>query len=217
MLFSRVLLYSIGMLINFFGVALVIHSTLGTGFWSALFVGLADLVGGTAGLWYGIFQFIFIFVNAHLMGARPEVAALIPLVLESFIYDFWLEIVFAGLNLAQAPLYLQVGTFAGGLLLIGLGVALYILPMFPRAPVDQLFLAISQRFQFSIRTSQTLVAIGAATGGLLIGGPVGVGTIIVAFTLGPIIQFWHEKLLVVFPDFHEEVIWEETAWDEVYE
>ncbi|PSL44509.1 hypothetical protein B0H94_108121 [Salsuginibacillus halophilus] len=206
MLFSRILVYSLGMMINFFGVALVIYSTLGTGFWSALFVGLSENVALTAGFWYGLFQFIFIFVNARLMGARPEVAALIPLVLESFVYDFWLEVVFGGLNMAAAPFYMQLGMFSGGLLAIGLGVALYILPMFPRAPVDQLFLAVSERFNIGLGISQTIVAAGAATAGLLVGGPVGWGTLVITVLLGPVIQFWHEKLVFIFPEFHEQAI-----------
>jgi len=59
----RVTVYLLGMVTNFFGVALIINAMLGAGFWTSFFVGLSDKFGYTVGFWYGVFQFLFIFVN----------------------------------------------------------------------------------------------------------------------------------------------------------
>ncbi len=192
-MFYRVTVYLLGMFVNFFGVAMVIHATLGAGFWTSFFIGLSDLFGMTVGFWYGVFQFLIIFINAKLMKQHPEFMALIPVVLESFILDFWLEIVFVSFDISAAPVVIKALALGTGMAAIGLGVAIYILPQFPRAPVDQLFLAISARFNLSLRMGQTLVAVIVATMAILIGGPVGIGTAVLVLFLGSVIQFWYTR------------------------
>lgn len=211
-MFYRVTIYLLGMFINFFGVALIIHATLGAGFWTSFFIGISDLVGLTVGFWYGMFQILVIFINSSLMKQKPEWLAVLPIVLESFILDFWLEIVFASINLSAAPLMAKVFLLIAGMVTIGLGVAIYILPQFPRAPFDQLFLVVSSRFNLSLQMGQTIVAVIMATLALLIGGPVGIGTVALVILLGPIIQFWYERAYpmyyVLYPTHapHEEYL-----------
>ncbi|MFC0522096.1 YitT family protein [Pontibacillus salicampi] len=198
----RVTVYLLGMFINFFGVALIINATLGAGFWTSFFIGLSDKFGFTVGLWYGISQFIIIFINAWLMKQGPEYRAIIPVLLESVILDFWLEFVFARVDLSSAPFLFQIGILITGVIIVGLGVAVYILPQFPRAPVDQLFLAISSRFNLSLRLGQTIVAAVMASAAFLIGGPVGLGTLAGILFLGPAIQMWYTRAYPMYYRFH---------------
>ncbi|MBN8234885.1 hypothetical protein JF544_06470 [Halobacillus kuroshimensis] len=195
----RSIVYLTGMLINFFGVALLINATLGAGFWTSFFIGVSDHLGFTVGFWYGAFQLIIIFINAKLMKSMPEVRAVIPVFLESLILDFWLEIVFASVNLTAAPFFVKVVTLLAGVIIIGIGVAIYILPEFPRAPVDQLFLAVSERFQLSLQAGQTIVAVIMTSLAFLIGGPVGLGTLAPMLFLGPVIQLAYTR---VYPLYH---------------
>ncbi|MFQ3546214.1 hypothetical protein Q7A53_19195 [Halobacillus rhizosphaerae] len=188
-MFYRMTIYIMGMLINFFGVSLLIKATLGAGFWTALFVGLSDRFGFTVGIWYALFQLLFIFINGWLIKQKPEFRAVLPLVLESVILDFWLEIVFKNVSLASSPFLVQLVTLLLGVGFSAIGVSIYILPQLPRAPVDQLFLAIAQKFKLSLRMSQTLVAMTTSTTALLIGGPVGIGTAAGVLFAGPIIQY----------------------------
>ncbi len=177
---------------------------LGAGFWTSFFVGLSDKFGYTVGFWYGVFQFLFIFVNGWLVKQAPEIRAVIPVILESLILDFWLEIVFANISLANAPFLLQLFTLLSGVLIVGLGVAVYILPQFPRAPVDQLFLAVSHRFNLSLRMGQTVVAAIVASVAFLIGGPVGIGTLAGILFLGPAIQFCYTRVYPMYYQFHPQ-------------
>ncbi|KGP72604.1 YczE/YyaS/YitT family protein [Pontibacillus yanchengensis] len=198
----RVTIYLLGMLVNFFGVALLIKATLGAGFWTALFAGLSDSLGYTVGFWYAVAQLILIFANAWLMKQPPEVRAIIPLILESLILDFWVEIVFGQVDLSMAPLALQLTFLVVGITMSAMGVGMYILPQFPRAPVDQFFLAIAGRFRMSMRVSQTLVAITTSTSAFLIGGPVGLGTLLGVLFAGPIIQQWYTFTYPFYYQFH---------------
>ncbi|MFC7321485.1 YczE/YyaS/YitT family protein [Halobacillus campisalis] len=209
----RSVVYLMGMLINFFGVALLINATLGAGFWTAFFIGVNEHLGFTVGFWYAAFQLIIIFVNAQLMNQRPEHRAVIPVFMEGLILDFWLEVVFSNVDLSTAPYVLQVLALLTGVALIGLGVAIYILPQFPRAPVDQLFLAVSARFKLSIQAGQTAVAVFMTSLALIIGGPVGLGTIAPMLFLGPVIQFCYTRAYPLYykldprgSDVPEEVV-----------
>ncbi|WP_101845595.1 YitT family protein [Halobacillus sp. Marseille-P3879] len=200
----RSLVYLAGMLINFFGVALLINATLGAGFWTSFFIGVSDHLGFTVGFWYGAFQLLIIFVNAKLMKAKPEPRAVVPVLLESLILDFWLEFVFAHVDLSSAPYVLQVLALLTGVAIIGLGVAIYILPQFPRAPVDQLFLAVSARFNLSIQSGQTVVAVIMTSLALIIGGPVGLGTIAPMIFLGPVIQYCYTRAYPLYYKLHPD-------------
>ncbi|SFF93173.1 hypothetical protein SAMN05216353_11462 [Halobacillus alkaliphilus] len=187
----RMSIYILGMFVNFFGVALLIKATLGAGFWTALFVGLSDRLGFTVGIWYAIFQLIFIFVNGWLMKQKPEVRALLPLVLESLILDFWVEIVFKNMTMASAPFLVQLAVLLIGVTFSALGVSIYILPQLPRAPVDQLFLVVAKRFNVSLRLSQTAIALTTSTAAFFVGGPVGLGTAAGVAFAGILIQYFY--------------------------
>lgn len=200
----RITVYLLGMVTNFFGVALIVNAMLGAGFWTSFFIGVSDKVGYTVGFWYGVFQLLFIFVNGWLVKQAPEIRAVIPVILESLILDFWLEVVFANISLANAPFLLQLFTLLAGVFIVGLGVAVYILPQFPRAPVDQLFLAVSHRFNLSLRMGQTVVAAIVAFVAFLIGGPVGIGTLAGILFLGPAIQFCYTRVYPMYYQFHPQ-------------
>ncbi|WP_181348476.1 YitT family protein [Thalassobacillus sp. CUG 92003] len=197
----RASVYLLGILINFLGVALIINATLGAGFWTSFFIGVSEKLGYTVGFWYGTAQFIIIFINGRLMKQAPEFRAVLPVVLEAIVLDFWLEVVFGGLNLAGAPFVWQVLMLAAGVILVGLGVAIYILPQLPRAPVDQLFLAVSHRFNLSLRMGQTLIGIMMGTFAFLIGGPIGLGTIAPIIFLGPCIQLWYTNAYPIYEKY----------------
>lgn len=201
-MFYRLTVYILGMFVNYFGVALLIKATLGAGFWTALFVGISDKLGFTVGMWYAVFQFVFIFINGWLMKQKPEYRALLPLVLESLILDFWVEVVFKNMSLATAPFVVQLTALAIGVSFSALGVSIYILPELPRAPVDQLFLVVAEKFNFSLRMSQTSIALTTSTSALFIGGPVGLGTALGVVFAGPLIQYFFQQSYPLYYLYH---------------
>ena len=56
-------------------------------------------------------------------------------------------------------------------------------------PWDGLMLALSQRLNISINKAKTLIEFSAMAIGFLLGGGVGLGTIIIVLTIGNIIQW----------------------------
>ena len=79
-----------------------------------------------------------------------------------------------------------------GVLVIGLGSALYIGAGLGSGPRDGLMLGLSKRSiagrQISIRVARTVVEISVMVAGLFLGGSIGIGTLIFMFGIGPLVQ-----------------------------
>lgn len=194
MIVARIIQYLFGMTIIYLGTTLAVKSTLGAGFWSALFVGLSDTLPFSVGIWFAVSQILIAFINAYLLRGRPEWLAFIPILIEGIIFDFWLEVVFQHVHFADELLITRIGIFMSSLVIASFGIALYIMTGLPRSPVDQLFISIAYRFKFKIGASQTLVAMTVSVIAIMLGGPVGVGTGISVFLFGPCIQFWTQRI-----------------------
>jgi uncharacterized membrane protein YczE len=50
-------------------------------------------------------------------------------------------------------------------------------------------LGLSRRIGWSVRLTRTALEVVVLVGGWLLGGAVGVGTVVIALTIGPVIQF----------------------------
>ena len=75
-----------------------------------------------------------------------------------------------------------------GNLLFAVGSYFYLKPGLGGGPKDSLMLALSKRSKYSISLIRTAMEIIATTIGTVLGGPLGVGTIVLAITIGPLIQ-----------------------------
>jgi len=79
-----------------------------------------------------------------------------------------------------------------GVVVIGLGSALYIGAGLGSGPRDGLMLGLSKYSikgrQISIRVARTFVELTVMVAGLFLGGSIGVGTLIFMFGIGPLVQ-----------------------------
>ncbi|MBN8210646.1 membrane protein [Bacillus sp. NTK071] len=186
---KRFLFYVIGLFILTAGVTLTIKSDIGAGAWDALNVGLSHTIGFTVGSWVIIVGIILIIVNAFLMKAWPDFLALITIVVTGVFVDFWLITVFE--NWQIQDVFLAYAVFAAGMILIALGIAIYLQAKFAVIPIDGLMLAIHSKTGLSIRTSKTVGELLALLAAVLFSGPIGIGTIIITFGIGPLVQFFY--------------------------
>ena len=89
------------------------------------------------------------------------------------------------LDLAQAwPA--RVLLLLGGVLLNGLATALYIGASLGPGPRDGLMTGLVRRTGRSVRLVRTVIEVTVLVVGFLLGGTVGVGTLLYAFAIGPI-------------------------------
>lgn len=81
-----------------------------------------------------------------------------------------------------------IGQFMGGVALMGLAVGLYIGANFGAGPRDAFMLGLSRRIGRSIRATRIGVEVVVLVVGWLLGGPIGLGTILFALSMGPLMQ-----------------------------
>ncbi|MBH0231209.1 YczE/YyaS/YitT family protein [Halobacillus yeomjeoni] len=185
------LFYIIGLVTISLGITLTIKADLGAGAWDAMNVGLTETFGLTVGNWVIIIGAFLILTNAIIAKERPDVLAVITILVVGKMIDFWLLTVFD--TLAVDGFLKQLPLLVSGIIIIAIGVSLYLQPNFSLNPIDGFMVALQKRFGFSLTTSKTLTEVFALVMALALGGPIGVGTLIILVLIGPAIQFFNPK------------------------
>ena len=86
---------------------------------------------------------------------------------------------------ATETLVVRVGYFAVAVAMFGVGGGLYIGSALGPGPRDGLMTALAAK-GFALWKVRTLLEVAVLLAGLMLGGSIGVGTVILAFTLGPV-------------------------------
>ena len=108
----------------------------------------------------------------------------------------------ATLALLDRPdnLVLRVGLMVGGIVLCGLATAMYIGAQLGRGPRDGLMTGLARRTGRSIRLVRTGLEVTVVVIGLLLGGTLGLGTVLYALAIGPLTQLWLPAWIVTLDD-----------------
>ncbi|RDU36079.1 membrane protein [Neobacillus piezotolerans] len=195
-LLYRFLFFFIGLIILTFGICMTIVADFGAGAWDALNVALTETVGLSIGRWVMIVGALLIFVNALLHKNKPEFLAIGIIVAIGSLIDLWMILFLGGWE--PSGLIEQLSMFLGGIIVIGIGAAIYLQPKFPLNPIDTLMMGIKKRLNVNIMTAKTIGELIALFLALILKGPIGLGTLIITFAIGPVIQLFFptfEKLL----------------------
>ncbi len=171
-----------GLVVFGVGIAVMAASGAGLGPWEAFHQGIAGRTGlalGTISILVGI----PVLALWWPLGERPGVGTI-------------LNVAFIGTatNVALPLLphpgepVLQLAMSACGVLLIGLGSGLYLAADLGPGPRDGLMTGLHHRFGWSIRRARTAIELAVLVAGFLLGGAIGLGTILVAFAIGPVVQ-----------------------------
>jgi uncharacterized membrane protein YczE len=91
---------------------------------------------------------------------------------------------------AGAPLGWRVAEMLGGILLCGLASGMYIGARFGPGPRDGLMTGLARRTGRSLRLVRVCIELTVLAIGWLLGGTVGVGTVLFAVCIGPLVQFF---------------------------
>ncbi|KHE71584.1 YitT family protein [Halobacillus sp. BBL2006] len=187
----KVFFYIVGLITIALGITLTIKAELGAGAWDAMNVGLTETVGLTVGNWVIIIGAILIVTNALIAKERPDVLAVITILVVGKMIDFWLLTVFE--SFAVEGFVKQLFILLAGIVIIAIGVSLYLQPKFSLNPIDGFMVALQKRFGFSLTSAKTLTEVFALVLALALGGPIGVGTLVILLCIGPAIQFFDPK------------------------
>lgn len=94
------------------------------------------------------------------------------------------------------PLLAQIVLMGGGIVLNALATALYIGAQFGPGPRDGLMTGLARRLPVSLRVVRTGLEVLVVFVGWLLGGVVGLGTVLFALTIGPLTQAFLPPLVV---------------------
>ncbi|WP_042470625.1 YczE/YyaS/YitT family protein [Bacillus ndiopicus] len=177
--------FFVGLAVMSLGISLTIKgNALGTGPWDVLHIGLFKQFGLTIGTWSILTGLIIVVSTSLFLRRLPKIATwLNMLLIGSFIDLFnWL--------LPSTSIFIgELCYFIAGFFVMSVGCALYISANVGAGPRDTIMMIIVEQFGGSVRLARTIMEVFAATVGWLLGGPVGMGTVILALGSGQIIQW----------------------------
>ena len=162
--------------------ALIILSTLGNMPWDVLHQGLAGRIGWSIGT-------VSILVGALVLlcwiplRQRPGLGTVSNVVVIGLAVDATLAAVPAARFLP-----LQVGLLAAGVLLNAVATAAYIGVHLGPGPRDGLMTGLVRRTGRSVRLVRTSIEVVVVAAGWLLGGTLGLGTVVYAAAIGPLVQ-----------------------------
>ncbi len=192
---KRWIFYIAGLATAAFGVASIITSDLGAGPWDTVFVGLSNTVGLTAGNWMIILGGILMLFNGFLSKSRPDFPGFLTVFIVGMFVDLFL-LIYGNFNINS---FLEKGVlFVLGFLILATGASMYLQAKFAPNPIDSLMMVVSKRFGLSIAVSRLICEVFALTMGLLLAGPVSYGTVVIALSVGPVIQFTYGKMEKIY-------------------
>lgn len=172
----------LGLLLYGFSMAMMVESTLGLDPWDVLHSGLAGQSGlsfGTVVMLVG-FAVLLLWVPLRQM---PGLGTLANALLIGIVTDVSLAIIEAPDALAP-----RLALLLGGVVLNGLAGALYIGSQLGPGPRDGLMTGLVRRTGLSVRLVRTSLEVLVLGVGWLLGGLVGLGTVVYALAIGPLVH-----------------------------
>lgn len=180
----RLIQLTVGLVLYGISMAMMVRSTLGLDPWDVFHYGLAQRLPLTFG------QVVIVVGLLVLL-------AWIPLrqwpglgtVANVFVIGFATD---AGLALISAPTgwWARVALLLGGILLNGVAGGLYIGSQLGPGPRDGLMTGLAHRTGRSIRLVRTCLELSVLIVGWLLGGVVGIGTVLYALLIGPLVHYF---------------------------
>ncbi|USL17172.1 YczE/YyaS/YitT family protein [Bacillus paranthracis] len=184
----KYIFYVLGILILTLGISFTIQSDLGTSPFDALLVGLSLNVGLTVGSWEIIIALLLICCNSILKRHRPEIIGLLTAFITGIGIDVWL---FLLRNLITPEIwYSKMIYFGIGLVITGLGTAIYLQTNFALIPIDRLTLIIQELTRTNIFISRTCIYLIFLIMATILHGPIGIGTILTVCLGGLLLNFF---------------------------
>ncbi|MFF7975187.1 YitT family protein [Streptomyces sp. NPDC007905] len=164
--------------------ALLVASGLGLEPWNVLHQGLAELTGTTIGV-------VSIVVGAAVLllwiplRQRPGLGTVSNVFVVGLAMDGTLALLPDVHGLA-----VRIPLLVAGIVLNGVATGLYIAASFGPGPRDGLMTGLHRRTGRSVRLMRTAVEVAVVVTGFVLGGTIGLGTLLYALSIGPLAQLF---------------------------
>jgi uncharacterized membrane protein YczE len=171
-----------GLLLFGIGIAFMAEAGMGLGPWEVFHQGIAMQLGvqlGTVSIVLGI----PILLAWYPLGERPGVGTVLNIVLIGTATNVALGVLPTVVGQPQQLLVMLLGVVT-----IAAGSGLYLASDLGPGPRDGLMTGLHFRFGWSIRRARTAVELTVLVLGFLAGGTIGLGTVVFALGIGPLVQ-----------------------------
>ncbi|MFD7444907.1 YitT family protein [Streptomyces sp. NPDC059909] len=199
-LFRRLLQLYLGLALYGASSALLVRGGLGLEPWGVLHQGLAERTGLTIGV-------VSIIVGAAVLllwipiRQKPGLGTVSNVFVIGVAMDATLALVPDAHGLAA-----QIPVMAAGILLNGVATGLYISARFGPGPRDGLMTGLHRLTGRSIRLVRTAIEVAVVATGFVLGGSVGVGTVVYALSIGPLAQLFLRVFAIPSADEGSRVV-----------
>ncbi|MFL6159247.1 MAG: YczE/YyaS/YitT family protein [Marmoricola sp.] len=184
---------SVGLVLYGLTLAMIIRAGVGNAAWDVLHQGLAKHLPISIGEAVIVMSLVVLLLWIPL----KELPGL-GTIANSFVVGAVAD-VFLGIFERPDQLWLRVAMMLGGVVLNGAATALYIGSQFGPGPRDGLMTGLHRRTGVSIRVVRTGLELSVVVVGFLLGGVVGLGTVVYTLAIGPLVQLMLPWAVVELP------------------
>ena len=181
--FKTLFLLCFGLMIFGFGEGLLIISTIGASPWNVLHQGLALNLGLSVGSWAFLISLIVLLLWFFL-DEKIGMGTILNFIIIAIMIDMTIYFL-------KAP-ELWINQFLlciVSVLMVGLGSGIYLIARLGPGPRDGLMTGLQKKTGFSIALIRGTIEIIVVSCGWLLGGTIGVGTVLYALGIGPAVAF----------------------------
>jgi uncharacterized membrane protein YczE len=186
----RLLQLYVGLVVFAVSEALILQARLGVMPWDVLQQGLITHVGLTMGTWSIIIGVCVLLLWIPLR-QKPGVGTVSNAIVIGLVLDPALRLLPAPESIGWRAAYLL-----GGILLNGIATAAYIGARLGPGPRDGLMTGLVARTGRSVRSVRTAIEVTVVVVGWLLGGNLGIGTVVFALAIGPVVHVALPRLTV---------------------
>ncbi|WP_066173567.1 YczE/YyaS/YitT family protein [Bacillus marinisedimentorum] len=177
--------FTVGLIVLALGISMTIQAkNLGIGPWDVFHYGLFLQLGLTIGSWAIISGLVIIASVSIAQRSIPQAGTILNMLLIGIFIDL-----FNFILTEPATLPGQIAIFIAGTVVLGYGIGIYVSADLGAGPRDSLMLVVSEKTGWNMSWVRNGMEVAVLILGLMLGGPVGAGTVLIAFLLGPIVGF----------------------------
>jgi uncharacterized membrane protein YczE len=172
----------VGLVVFGAGIAAMAQAGIGLGPWEVFHQGISRLTGlplGTVSILVGI----PVLAAWWPLGERPGVGTIVNIALIGASTNVALALIPAASDVPA-----QLAMMLAGVVAIAIGSGLYLAADLGPGPRDGLMTGLHLRFGWSIRRARTGIELSVLVAGFLAGGTIGLGTVVFALGIGPLVQ-----------------------------
>lgn len=190
--------YLSGMAILTLGIAILINVDLGPSTWDASNVGLSEQLGISVGLANFIMGLFLVATCAVIRKGWPNILVVVAALLTSVFINFWLSIPLISFFANASTTVIAFGYAFFGLILMAIGINVYVKAAVAPNPIDYLMLTINEQFNISFTKAKIITDFSGLLIALLLGGPIGIFTVIIMLTLGVFVGYFEKVYYKIF-------------------